>query len=120
MGDNFLDPIHVRRTFRLCGARPAFVLSAVVGKDGVDEAVLTDGVLTLDIRYDLRHVRFDDIERVLDAAGRRRSANPFVRLRRFLIPIFEENAVASILAPIRPCCSQPPSESGGGTGDPPG
>ncbi|MDO8608700.1 MAG: hypothetical protein Q7R40_19385 [Phaeospirillum sp.] len=101
-------PLVVSHTLRLRGAAAESVVTALRNRPGVRALDLTDDGRSMEIVYDLRHLRIDDVEAALAMAGAGPAHGLLQWLRRGWTRFTEENILASVSAPVSPCCSRPP------------
>ncbi len=96
-------------------------LSAAVEQVGRLDGVLhaeRHGAARLRLRYDAARIAYGEIERALDAAGLRRRATLWWRVRAAWYRYLDENIKANAGTRGGACCSRPPPGSGGSEAGP--
>lgn len=107
------DPLMMSRRVALRGAAADGVAAALTARQGVAAVRLCRDGRTVEVTYDLRHLRFEDVEAVIGGAGGRPATGLFQTLRRGWTRFTEENLLASVSAPVSPCCNRPPDPKAG-------
>ena len=101
-------PVAVTRTFSL--AAPAGAAARALADDpAVSEVRVESGGRRLRVTYDLRHLRFEDVERRLEELGAPAATGLAAGLRRNWAHFQETNLIdqANI---VHQCCSNPPTK----------
>lgn len=65
---------------------------------------------TIELRYDLRRVRLEEVEKAIEGIGISLSDGLWSRMKRGLIHYSEQNELDNLTAPEAPCCSNPKLE----------
>ncbi|CAA7628008.1 hypothetical protein MCP1_90032 [Candidatus Terasakiella magnetica] len=102
------DALVVTHSFALRGAAPDSVTATLKERPGVKDVHTGKNGRNLSVTYDLRFLRFDDIEQTVDKFGARPAIGFVSTIRRSWKRFTEENLLASVSAPVSPCCNRPP------------
>lgn len=62
---------------------------------------------TVEVEYNLRTVRFEQIADLVRSAGCKLHPGPWERMKHRFIRYTEQNELDQLTAPQRPCCSNP-------------
>jgi len=111
------DPIVKKRKFglgKIPGAADIRRMEASLrGMNGVMAAEVDPKRSTLRLEYDLRQVRFEDIEKAIERSGLKLSRKRFQRWKRGMAKFTEQNELDNLNAPASSCCELPNANAEG-------
>lgn len=111
------DPLLKKRDFALAATAGGSSIQAIEdtlkAKDGVTVAQIDTRRAVLRLEYDLRKVRFEDLEKRAQKAGLRFSGRFWQRWKRGMAKFTEQNELDSLNAPVSSCCEDPREKAHG-------
>ncbi len=111
------DPIVKKRKFGLGKIPEAADIRRMEASlrrmNGVMAAEVDPKRSTLRLEYDLRQVRFEDIEKAIERSGLELSRKRFQRWKRGMAKFTEQNELDNLNAPASSCCKDPKGNANG-------
>ncbi len=111
-----IDPIVKKRKFAVEKIPKAADIGQIEenlrGIKGISVADIDPKRAVVQLEYDLRQVKFEDIEKVIEKLGLKFSQKLFQRWKRGMAKFTEQNELESLNAPVSSCCKDPREKSG--------
>ncbi len=109
------DPIIKKRKFGLEAVANAADIprmeSVLGGMNGMLRAEISLETSVLLLEYNLRQVKFVDLEKVIEKSGLRFSRKRFERWKRGMAKFTEQNELDNLNAPASSCCEVPSAKA---------
>ena len=115
MNQTLSDPIIKKRKFGLDkipeGVDMRGIEETFGGINGIMTAEIDPKSSLLRLEYDLRQVRFEDIEKAIEKSGLKLSQKRFQRWKRRMAKFTEQNELDNLNAPVSSCCELPDTKA---------
>ena len=117
MNTTIKDPIVKKRKFDIENIPEATgirrIKESLRGINGIRAAEIDTKKGILQLEYDLRQIKFEDIEKVIERSGLELSRKRFQRWKRGMAKFTEQNELDNLSAPASSCCEDPKGNAEG-------